>query len=136
MFLTAIAGAAVFGVCTVSSSWALRWIIDEVIVVRFDSGSVPATRVLAGIGVLIGLALVRAVGVVVRRTWAGKAEWRTAESLTGEVVSSLVGQPAPWHRRQATGDLITRAGVDVEAAVGVMAPLPYSSGVVMMMIVA
>ena len=136
LFVTAIAGAAVFGVCTVSSSWALRWIIDDVIVVRFDTGEVSSTRVLAGIAVLIGLALVRAVGVVVRRTWAGKAEWRTAESLTGEVVTSLVTQPVTWHRRQSTGDLITRAGVDVEAAVGVMAPLPYSSGVVMMMLVA
>lgn len=125
-----------FGVCTVSSSWALRWIIDDVIVVRFDAGDVPTARVIAGVAVLVGLALVRAVGVVVRRTWAGKAEWRTAESLTGEVVSSLVTQPVPWHRRQSTGDLITRAGVDVEAAVGVMAPLPYSSGVVMMMFVA
>ena len=125
-----------YGLCTVSSSWALRWVIDEVIVVRFDTGEVSTGRVISGIGVLIGLALIRAIGVVVRRTWAGKAEWRTAESLTGEVVDVLVAQPVPWHRRQSTGDLITRAGVDVEATVGVMAPLPYSSGVVIMMIVA
>lgn len=136
LFLTAIAGAAVFGVCTVASSWALQWIIDEVIVIRFETGDVSTGAVVGGLGVLIGLALVRAVGVVIRRTWAGKAEWRTAESLTGEVVESLISQPVPWHRRQTTGDLITRAGVDVEAAVGVMAPLPYSSGVVMMMVVA
>ena len=42
--------------------------------------------------------------------------WRVTESLTAEVVDRVVAQPVPWHRRQRTGDLITRAGVDAEAA--------------------
>lgn len=136
LFGISMAGATVFAVCTVASSWALRWVIDEAVLPRFDDGSTDRHVVLLGVAVLIGIAFARAAGVIVRRTWAGKSQWRTAESITGEVVDCLTIQPAPWHRRQRTGDLITRAGVDVEAAVAVLAPLPYASSVMLMMVVA
>jgi ABC-type multidrug transport system fused ATPase/permease subunit len=72
----------------------------------------------------------------VRRSFAGRAQWRTAQSLTDEVVDVIVQQPSQWHRQQSTGDLLTRAGVDVEASVAVMAPLPYASSVILMMVIA
>jgi ABC-type multidrug transport system fused ATPase/permease subunit len=72
----------------------------------------------------------------VRRSFAGRAQWRTAQSLTDEVVDVIVKQPPQWHRQQSTGDLLTRAGVDVEASVAVMAPLPYASSVILMMAIA
>lgn len=135
-FLIAVAGASVFAFGTVSSSWVLRWLIDNVIVERFESGRVDATATAAGIGVFVLIALVRAAGVIVRRTWAGKAQWGVAEDLSGEAIDSVVRQPVPWHRRQSTGDLMTRVGVDVEAAVQVIAPLPFSAGVVLMLVIA
>lgn len=135
-FLIAVAGASVFAFGTVSSSWVLRWLIDNVIVERFESGRVDATATAAGIGVFILIALVRAAGVIVRRTWAGKAQWGVAEDLSGEAIDAVVRQPVPWHRRQSTGDLMTRVGVDVEAAVQVIAPLPFSAGVVLMLVIA
>lgn len=136
MFAVSMAGATVFAICTVASSWALRWVIDEAVLPRFDEGSTDRGTLLLGIVVLIAIALLRAGGVIVRRTWAGMTEWRTAESITGEVVDRLTVQSAPWHRRQRAGDLITRAGVDVEATVSVLAPLPYASSVLLMMLVA
>lgn len=136
LFFVSMLGASVFAICTVASSWALRWVIDEAVLPRFDQGSSDRRTLLIGVTVLIAIALARAAGVIVRRTWAGKTQWRTAESITGEVVDRLAAQPAPWHRRQRTGDLITRAGVDVEATVAVLAPLPYASSVLLMMFVA
>lgn len=136
LFVTSMAGATIYALCTVASSWALQWVIDRIILPRFDEGSVSMATVLTGIAILVSLALIRAGGVILRRTWAGKAQWRTAESITGEVVASLIGQPVQWHRRQSTGDLVARAGVDVEATVSVMAPLPYASSVLLMMVVA
>lgn len=136
LFFISMVGASVFAVCTVASSWALRWVIDEALLPRFDQGSNDRRTLLIGVTALIAIALARAGGVIVRRTWAGKTQWRTAESITGEVVDRLAAQPAPWHRRQRTGDLITRAGVDVEATVAVLAPLPYASSVLLMMFVA
>ena len=131
-----MAGAAVFAVCTVGSSWLLRWIIDEVIIPRFDNDSFSVSQTLIAVGLLMGLSLIRACGVIIRRSFAGRAQWRTAQSLTDEVVDVIVQQPPQWHRQQSTGDLLTRAGVDVEASVAVMAPLPYASSVILMMAIA
>ena len=131
-----MSGAAVFAVCTVGSSWLLRWIIDEVIIRRFDTDTFSVSQTLTAVGLLMGLSLIRACGVIIRRSFAGRAQWRTAQSLTDEVVDVIVQQPPQWHRQQSTGDLLTRAGVDVEASVAVMAPLPYASSVILMMAIA
>ncbi|MEK7426413.1 MAG: ABC transporter ATP-binding protein [Actinomycetota bacterium] len=134
LFATAVAGAAVFATCTVLSAEVVGRIIDDVVRPRFEQGSVRARTVVLALGTLVLVGLVRAVGVVVRRTWAGRTTWRITESLTAEVVDRVVAQPAPWHRRQSTGDLITRAGVDTEAATAVLGPLPYASSVVVMLV--
>ena len=131
-FFTAVAGAAVFAACTVLSAMVVRLITDEVIGPRFNEGSVSARKVVVVLGALIVIGFVRAAGVVVRRTWAGRTTWRVTESLTTEVIDRLTTQPAPWHRRQSTGDLIMRAGVDAEAATAVLGPLPFASGVVVL----
>jgi ABC-type multidrug transport system fused ATPase/permease subunit len=133
-FSIAVTGAAVFAVCTVASSVAVQWVVDHVIVPRFEEGSVSSSTVVAGVALLIGIGLVRAAGVVVRRTWAGKTQWRAAEDLADGVVDRLAAQPVPWQRRHPTGELVARAGVDVEAAVGILAPLPFASSVVLMMV--
>lgn len=134
LFATAVAGAAVFATCTVLSAEVVGRIIDDVVRPRFEQGSVRARTVVLALGTLVLVGLVRAVGVVVRRTWAGRTTWRITESLTAEVVDRVVAQPAPWHRRQSTGDVITRAGVDTEAATAVLGPLPYASSVVVMLV--
>ena len=134
LFAIAVAGASVFAACTVLSAEIVGRIIDQVIRPRFEDGTVGTGTVVAVLGALILVGIVRGAGVVVRRTWAGRTGWRIAEKLTGDVIDRVVEQPAPWHRRQSTGDLITRAGVDTEAATAVLQPLPFASGVVVMLV--
>ncbi|MEY2444371.1 MAG: ATP-binding cassette, subfamily bacterial, partial [Ilumatobacteraceae bacterium] len=126
LFFTAVGCAAVFAACTVFSSVVVRLIIDKLIVPRFEDGSVGAKRVVAILGLLVAVGVVRAVGVVGRRTFASRTSWRVTETLTAEVVDRVVRQPTPWHRTHRTGDIITRAGVDAEAATQVLNPLPYA----------
>jgi ATP-binding cassette, subfamily B, bacterial len=134
LFFAAVACASVFAACTVFSSVVVRLIIDKLIIPRFRDGTVPAGRVVAILGLLILVGLVRAVGVIGRRALAGRTSWRVTESLTAEVIDRVIAQPAPWHRRQRTGDVITRAGVDAEAATHVLNPLPFASSVVLMLV--
>jgi ABC-type multidrug transport system fused ATPase/permease subunit len=131
-FFIACSGAAVFAACTVGSAIVVRWLIDAVITPRFEDGHVDASTVALVLGTLILLGFIRAAGVVVRRTWAGRTAWGVTERLSAEVIDRLAEQPVPWHRRQTTGDLITRAGVDAEAATAVLSPLPFASGVVVL----
>jgi ATP-binding cassette subfamily B protein len=131
-FFIAVGGASVFAACTVGSAIVVRKVIDDVITPRFEDGEVSVGTVASVLGTLILLGFVRAAAVVVRRTWAGRTTWRVTERLSAEVVDRLAEQPVPWHRRQTTGDLITRAGVDAEAATAVLGPLPFASGVVVL----
>lgn len=132
--MVAVSGAAVFALCTAGSSLGVRWMIDNVVVARFEKGSVTVATVVAACLLIITISAVRAAGVVVRRTFAGRTEWGVAEKLGVQVVKRFADQPVAWHRRHQTGDLVARANVDVEAAVAVLAPLPYGSSVVLLLV--
>jgi ABC-type multidrug transport system fused ATPase/permease subunit len=136
LFATAVAGAAVFAICTVASSAAVRWVVDHVILPRFETGHVAAGTVLAGCGLIVVIGFVRAAGVVVRRTFAGMTEARVGEDLTKQVVHRFVAQPLRWHQRRSAGDLVARAGVDVDTATAVLAPLPFASSTIVLVVVA
>ena len=134
-FIIAVSAAGVFALCTVASSVVLRWIIDHVIDPRFRAGHVATSTVLVGLGFIVGTGMVRAVAVVVRRGMAGVTRWRIAETLSGDIIDRLVAQPVSWHQLRASGELAARAGVDVDAAVDVISPLPYASCVVLLIAV-
>jgi ATP-binding cassette, subfamily B, bacterial len=134
-FAFSFAGAAVFAVATVVSGFAIRWVIDSVILPRFEDGEVATSAVVTGVVMIIGIGLVRAVGVVFRRAFASAGMWQVAQSYTNQVLDRLVAQPVSWHRRRADGDLIARAGVDTEAAVSVIAPIPFATSTVLMVVV-
>lgn len=142
-FTLSFGGAAVFALATVASSFAIRWVIDNVVLPRFDGGpngapgdgSVDTRTVAIGVAMIIGIGLVRAVGVVFRRAYASEGMWRVAETYTNQVVDRLVRQPVAWHRRHPDGDLVARAGVDTESTVSVIAPIPFASSTVLMIFV-
>lgn len=135
LFITAVLGATLFGLCTVASSFGVRWMVDKVILPRFNEGKTDSRALLIGAALVIGIGLLRAVGVVIRRGFAGAAHWRTAESVSLDVLHRIVAQPPSWHRQHMTGDLVARVGVDSDAAVDVMSPMPFASSVVVMLVV-
>ncbi len=134
-FFIAVGGAAVFALCTIASSFAVGWVIDHVIFPRFEEGEVATATVIAGMGMVIAIGLVRALGVVIRRSFAGITQWRISQTFTNDVVSRLVRQPLSWHDRRPDGDLVQRAGVDAEGSVAVMAPIPFATSTVLMIVV-
>ena len=134
LFTIAVCGAAVFALLTVASSWAIGRVIDDVILPRFDDGEVSTSAVLTGLGLVIGIGAVRSVAIVIRRSFASITMWRVAQTFTNRTVRRYVEQPASWHNRRADGDLVQRAGVDSEATVSVLAPIPFATGTVVMLI--
>jgi ATP-binding cassette, subfamily B, bacterial len=135
-FAAAVSAAAVFALMTVMSAWVIRRVIDQVIVPRFEKGRVDTAALVGAVALLIGVGVVRAVAVVIRRTFAGIAQWRIAEALAGRVVDKIQAQPVPWHQKRSTGDLVARTGVDVEASVSILAPLPFASSTILLIFVA
>jgi ABC-type multidrug transport system fused ATPase/permease subunit len=134
LFLVAVGGAAVFALLTVASSFAIGRVIDDVILPRFDEGEVETSTVIAGLGLVIGIGVVRAIAIVIRRSYASITMWRVAQTFTNRVVRRYAEQPVSWHNRRADGDLVQRAGVDSEATVSVLAPIPFASGTIVMLV--
>jgi ATP-binding cassette subfamily B protein len=134
-FAVAVVGAAVYALATVASSLVVRWVIDEVILPRFDEGSVATGTVVTAIALVIAVGVVRATGVVLRRVFATMTMWRVAQTLSSRVVHRLTAQPVSWYARRPDGDLVARVGVDSDAAVSVMAPIPFATGTVVLIVV-
>jgi ABC-type multidrug transport system fused ATPase/permease subunit len=135
IFWIAVAGAAVFAVATVASSWVLQWVTDNVILPRFNEGHVGAGAVVAGAAAIIGIGLVRSVGVVVRRTCAGALQFRTAATWRNRVIDRYQAQPLSWHAEHATGELLAHADSDINASTEILGPTPYSVGVMILLVV-
>jgi ABC-type multidrug transport system fused ATPase/permease subunit len=133
-FALAVSGAAVFALATVASSWAVRWVTDNVIVPRFDEGHVSTGAVIAGASMIIAIGIVRSAGVVVRRVWASRTQYRVLGTLRDQVVDHYQAEPYRWYRTHPTGELIAHAGVDAEAATEVLAPIPYSTGTIILIV--
>jgi ATP-binding cassette, subfamily B, bacterial len=136
VFAVAVTGASLFALFTVGASMAVRWVVDHVIVPRFDEGAVALGTLLGGLAIVVGIGVARACAVVVRRSFAGITQWRVAGTLSSQVVHRLVRQPASWHQRRPDGDLVARAGVDVDASVAVLAPIPFATGTMVLLVVA
>ena len=131
-FLIAVAGASVYAICTVASSFGLGYVVDQVIIPRYQTNLINRQTFLTACFIVIGIGLFRAVGVVVRRSYAGVSHWSTSESLSTQLIRHIMRQPTMWHQKHMTGDLVARVGVDSDTAASVLGPLPFSTSVVLL----
>lgn len=135
-FLVAVLGAAIYALATVASSWTLGRLTDHVIEPRFRDGDIGGGAVVTGLALVVGAGLVKSGGIVLRRVAATIAGARIQATLRQQVVRRYQEVPYSFHRRTPTGELLSHAGNDVDAASEVLNPLPYSTGVVVMLVVA
>jgi ATP-binding cassette, subfamily B, bacterial len=133
-FAVAVTGAAIFAICTVLSSIAVQWVTDNVILPRFEEGEVAASTLVTGVVFLGAVGVARSGAVVMRRVFAGITQFRVGATLSEGVVDRLIRQPISWHQRRPDGDLVGRASVDSDTAISVLAPIPYSTGTVLMIV--
>ena len=134
MFAVAVSGAFIYAVCTVASSFAVSTMVDDVIIPGINVGASWRSYIF-GSSLIVGIGILRAIGVVVRRSFAGVTQWWTVKSFAMDVSRKISKQPPQWHRSHMTGDVIARAGVDTEAATAVLAPLPFGTSVIVLLVV-
>ncbi|WP_233509889.1 ABC transporter ATP-binding protein [Actinomadura craniellae] len=136
VFALSVAASGLYAVMTVASAWVLGRATDEVMLPAFRSGETGAGA-LAGAAVLIvGVALLKALGVAGRRFYAGLMQYRMQARYRREVTRQYLRLPLAWHHRHPTGQLLSNANADVEAVWAPIAPLPMAVGVVFMLVIA
>jgi len=131
-----VVGSILFGFMTVADAWVLGWATDHAIRPSFENGDV-AEGAIWGAGLLfLGVALLRALGVIARRLIGGIVYYRLVASYRRLVTRQYLALPMSWHHRHPTGQLLSNANADVEAAWAVFMPLPMAIGVVAMLVAA
>ncbi|HWC15022.1 MAG TPA: ABC transporter ATP-binding protein [Actinomycetota bacterium] len=135
-FTIAVTGAGTFAAATVASAVVLGKVTDQVIVPAFRDGEVPRDRVLWGVFLVLGVALLRAGAIVVRRYFAGLTAARVQRTLRTRVIDTYRRLPLAYHRSESAGELLAHAEADVEAATEILHPLPFSTAAILLILFA
>lgn len=133
MFTIAVAGSIVFSLLIVANAYVVGAVVGEIAVPAIESGRVAAGLLALGAGALIGVSLLRVVGMFTRRVGAGYMQYRLQARFRRRVTRRYLELPVAWHQRNATGTLLSNANSDVEATWFPIAPLPFAVGTVVML---
>jgi ATP-binding cassette, subfamily B, bacterial len=136
VFTASLIGASAFGVITVASASVVGRVTETVITPAFETGTTTARALLGAVALLVGVALAKAVAIVMRRLFAGIMQFRLQARDRRRVTRQYLRLPLSWHQRHPTGELLSNANSDVEATWAPVAPMPMAFGVVVMLVVA
>ena len=136
VFTWSTLGSVLFGALTVADAWVLGWSTERFVIPSFQDGELKPGAAIAVVALFLGVALLRAVGIVARRLGAGIMQYRMQAHYRRAVTRKYLELPLSWHQRHPTGQLLSNANSDVEAAWMPIAPLPMAVGTVAMMVVA
>lgn len=136
VYVLGITASALFGAATVGVSRAVGWATDTVVVPAVGGDADARGRLWVAGLVLAGVALTLAVSVAGRRIFAGYGYVNNQARHRRAVTRQYLRLPMSWHRAHPTGQLLSNASSDVEAATGVFNPLPFALGVLVMIVVA
>jgi ATP-binding cassette, subfamily B, bacterial len=136
IFAIAVGGSAVYGIMTVGSAWVLGRVTDRVVEPAFRTGETTTGALVAAGLAILGVALLKAAGIVGRRLGAGVMQYRLQARYRRAVTKQYLHLPLSWHQRHPTGQLLSNANADVEAVWFPIAPLPMAVGVLVMLFVA
>ncbi|MFE0267426.1 ABC transporter ATP-binding protein [Nocardiopsis alba] len=136
IFLAAVGGAMLHAAVTVGSASVLGHITDATIIPAFSSGETTAAALTMAAALLLAVGLGKAVGLALRRLLAGLMQFRMQARYRRSVARKYLELPLAWHHRHPTGQLLSNANADVEAAWQPLAPLPMVVGSVFMLFIA
>ncbi len=136
LFTLSVVGSIVYGAMTVADAWVLGWATDNVIRPSFERGEILKGATATVVAMFLGVAVLRALGVIGRRLIGGIVFYRLIADYRRRVTRKYLALPIAWHHRHPTGQLLSNANADVEAVWSVMMPLPMAVGVIAMLIAA
>jgi ATP-binding cassette, subfamily B, bacterial len=133
-FLFGGIGTTLYAGMTILSSFVLGWITDRLLIPAAQAGEVGTAALAGAAGAIVGVAALNGIGITMRRVGAYYAQHRIQYRDRVDVTDRYLDLPIAWHRSHPTGQLLSNANEDVEAASFIAAPLPMTFGVILMLI--
>jgi ATP-binding cassette subfamily B protein len=134
-FAVAVTGASLYAIGSIGSTIVLGRVTNRVLLPAFGDG-VPDSRIWLGAAAILGVAAVRGFGIGLRRYFSGMSGERVMRSLRTQVADRYRRLPAAFHRAKPTGELLAHMEADVNAAVEVLYPVPFATGVMLLVLFA
>ncbi|WP_192764390.1 ABC transporter ATP-binding protein [Actinomadura algeriensis] len=135
VFALSVLASGLYAAMTVATAQVLGMVTEDVVLPAFEDGRAAAGALAAGAAAIVGVAALKALGVAGRRFYAGLMQYRMQAKYRREVTRQYLRLPLAWHHRHPTGQLLSNANADVEAAWAPIAPLPMAVGVVFMLLI-
>ncbi len=133
----AVTGGAVFAAGAVMSAVVLGRLVDDVILPVFDQGDDIAMSTVLGWGaLLLGIVMIRIIGVVGRRYFAGMTAERVSRGFRRDLAYAYVRLPMSFYQRRSAGDLLAHVDTDSDTVTEVLHPLPFAFAAMFMAIFA
>jgi ABC-type multidrug transport system fused ATPase/permease subunit len=133
-FGLAVFGAALFAGAIIASAWVIGRVTDQVIIPILDQGTSPQGLLVPAAAAILAVAVIKAVGIVMRRSSAGWLQFRTRQDVRNQLLAHQLSLRMSWLNRQSIGDLLAVADADVDQGTGVLGPLPYATGVSLLLV--
>lgn len=134
-FAISVFGATLYASMAIGATIALGRVTDRVIVPAFEEG-VSGGTILAASAALLAIAVLRGLGVVLRRFFGNVGTRRMQRTWFNRVTDRYVDAPLAWLEARPTGELLAHADADVERATTALQPLPFSLGVIVIILFA
>jgi ABC-type multidrug transport system fused ATPase/permease subunit len=132
-FVIGAFGAAMYAGAIIASSLVVGWVTDFLIIPVLDNGDDPDLLVPAALAI-VGVAVFKAIGIVMRRTAAGWLQLSVRRDIRNQLIAQQLSLKMSWFDRQAIGDLLAVADADTDQGTGVLGPLPYATGVSLLLV--
>ena len=133
-FAIAVIGATLFAAAIIASSFVVGRVVEDVVTPVLADGAEPTDGLAVAVVLLLGVALAKAIGIVMRRTAAGWLQFRTRQRVRRELVDQELRLSLRWYSGRSVGDLLSVSDNDTEQATGILAPLPFATGVMLLLV--
>jgi ATP-binding cassette subfamily B protein len=121
-----------YGGMTVASAWVIGSITRRVLLPAFATGATTTKALVLAAAAILGVAVVKIVGILGRRLFAGIMGYRLQADYRRRVTGQYLRLPLSWHQKHPTGQLLSNANSDVESAWFFVSPLPFACGALVM----
>lgn len=133
-FALAVLGATVFASAIIGAAVFVGSIADNFVLPILEGGEPVGNRGLVAGAVLLGIATWKATGIVMRRTAAGFLQFRTQADVRQKLVDHQLSLTLAWYQKRSVGDLLAVSDADARGATFVLAPLPYGTAAVVLLV--
>lgn len=127
-------GATAYVSAIVAAAVVIGNVTDDLIIPVLDAGTDPAGLVWPALFAIAGVALWKAIGITFRRAGAGWLQSRCQADVRRRLIDYMLRLELRWHQHRGVGDLLAVADSDAGSATWILAPLPYATGTLLLLV--